>query len=876
MRLLDRIIIFFGTCLLKLRYKIVIKGMDKILEKGNKGILFLPNHIALLDPAFIVVVLYKKFQPHAIADFNNVNIPIIRDIARRLGTKTIPDMTISGLEAQNEIKAVLNESIEDLKNGKNILLYPAGRIKKQYKEIIGATSGVEDILKKVPGVRVVLVRQNGLWGSIFSWSYGTRPSVVNGLVKGLKILLGNLIFFAPRRELRFEFVEPEDFPYNSDKMTINHYLENFYNADNQPNTYVPFYFWKREKIKVVPEPETVKLASDISTVPESTKIEILKYLEEKTGIHNITETQKLAGDLGMDSIAISEMAVWLEQEFGCPPADTDAYNTVADAIASTTGQIIANNVQVFRPVDPRWFASWKTMNQRLKDATAPDIAKAVLHQAKLYPDRIIMGDQVSGEKTYRDIILMILALRPLLEKIPEDTIGIMMPGGVMTNILFLAVMFTGKIPVMVNWTTGVKNIRYCLNNVGTKTVLTSKKLLEKLHNQGLDFSGLNDFFVLLEDESKKITKSTKIKALLASRFCWRSLYKAKINEIAVILFTSGSENTPKSVPLTHKNLLANANILHHLVYVEEKDVMLGILPSFHSFGLTVTVVLPLILGARAVYHANPTESIAIAHIIEEYKATLMLSTPTFVNALVRVMTKKQMETIRVIITGAEKCSDALYEKMKNLAPHATIMEGYGATECSPVISLNDEKHIVRGSLGHILPNIEYAIIDVDTNKRVEINQIGRLIVSGDSIFNGYINYNGNSPFIEFEGKSWYNTGDLVRIDENGILWFAGRLKRFIKIAGEMISLPAIEDALIPHCGNPEDEKPQIAVTNTKSEENPEIILFTIVDLDRAFVNQCIRNAGLSGLHNIRTIKKIDEIPLLGTGKVDYRTLQNML
>ena len=195
MRLLDRIIIFFGTCLLKLRYKIVIKGMDKILEKGNKGILFLPNHIALLDPAFIVVVLYKKFQPHAIADFNNVNIPIIRDIARRLGTRTIPDMTISGLEAQNEIKAVLNESIEDLKNGKNILLYPAGRIKKQYKEIIGATSGVEDILKKVPGVRVVLVRQNGLWGSIFSWSYGTRPSVVNGLVKGLKILLGNLIFF---------------------------------------------------------------------------------------------------------------------------------------------------------------------------------------------------------------------------------------------------------------------------------------------------------------------------------------------------------------------------------------------------------------------------------------------------------------------------------------------------------------------------------------------------------------------------------------------------------------------------------------------------------------------------------------------------------
>ncbi|HRU52372.1 MAG TPA: AMP-binding protein [Planctomycetota bacterium] len=877
MYLFERLFVFFGSLLIRLRYKITCIGKEKILEKGNKGILFLPNHVALIDSIIIFSILFKKFWPRAIADANNVDFPLIRDIAKRYKVRTIPDMCISAPEAKAEVEAVLNECIQDLENGENVLLFPSGRLKRQHREIIGATSAVEDILKKNKNIRIVIIRQNGFWGSMFSWGQNVKPHLIKGFLRGFKILLGNLIFFAPRRALRFEFVEPEDFPRDGDRLTINRYLEDFYNAENQANTYVPYYFWKFEKTHALPERQSEEKRNiDLDSIPIRSQQEVLKYLQEKIGQKNITPDMKLAGDLGMDSIAISEMAVWISQEFGTPPANTDSYVTVADAMFATTNNLIATGPLVFHPVPKEWFATWKNMDEQVVVPKAENIAYAVLDMARKYPKRAIIADQISGVKTYRDILLFVMVLRPLIQKFPEDTVGIMMPAGVIANILYLAVMFSGKVPVMVNWTTGSKNMRFCLDNVGTKHILTSRTLLTKLQTQGLKFEGLEDYFIALEDFSTKIGKFSKLSAFLRSRFCWRSLYKAKIANIATILFTSGSESTPKSVPLTHKNIMSNLASLHGMVVIKQNDILMGILPPFHSFGLSITTVYPLIMGIRTVYHANPTESFYIARCIEEYKTSGIISTPTFVQSLLRVITKKQIQYLRLIVTGAEKCSDALYEKMRQLAPHAIILEGYGATECSPVISLNHENNIVRGSLGNIAPGFEYAIIHVDKIERVPVKEIGRLILRGDSVFEGYINYQGQSPFIEFEGKQWYNTGDLVYEDENNILFFAGRLKRFIKIAGEMISLPAIEEALLPHCGDPDAEVPQIAVESTNSEENPEIILFSVVDLDRGFVNQCIRNAGLSGLHNIRTIYKIDEIPLLGTGKVNYHFLKAML
>lgn len=250
--LLDRFLVFIGKLFLKLRYRIIVKGMEEIYKKGKEKIIFLPNHMALVDPIIISCVLHKYFAPRTIADANNIAHPLLNWVSRRLGARPIPDMTISGPSAKNELRKVMEETIEGMKKGENLLLYPAGRIKRQRREIIGAASATDEIIKGVPGIRVVLIRQNGLWGSSFSWGIGRKPVFFEALGKGLKCLLMNLIFFMPRRVLEIEAVEPKDFPFEADRLTINSYLENFYNAKNDPNTYVPYLLWEKEKTHVVP------------------------------------------------------------------------------------------------------------------------------------------------------------------------------------------------------------------------------------------------------------------------------------------------------------------------------------------------------------------------------------------------------------------------------------------------------------------------------------------------------------------------------------------------------------------------------------------------------------------------------------------------
>jgi long-chain-fatty-acid--[acyl-carrier-protein] ligase len=193
-----------------------------------------------------------------------------------------------------------------------------------------------------------------------------------------------------------------------------------------------------------------------------------------------------------------------------------------------------------------------------------------------------------------------------------------------------------------------------------------------------------------------------------------------------------------------------------------------------------------------------------------------------------------------------------------------------------VVAMNDPQSPVKGSIGKVLPTMEYRIIDKDSGKDVAAGQQGMLIVRGPNVFLGYLNYTGNSPFIERDGKLWYGTGDLVTEDENGRLFFNGRLKRFVKIGGEMISLPAIEAALIEQMHISAEDGPVLAVEASAAEDHPEIAVFTTIPLDRAILNQLLKKHGLSGLHNIRRVIPVDEIPLLGSGKTNYLKLKNSL
>ncbi|MCD6272496.1 MAG: AMP-binding protein [Deltaproteobacteria bacterium] len=861
--------------LLWLRYRVTIHGINNIAERGEKGILFLPNHPALIDPIILSVYLHQKFRPRPIADEAQINRPVIRQLAESVHVLSIPDMVTAGAKGGDTIKTVLRTAISALGEGDNILLYPAGHLAHGRYEDIGANSAVETILNTLPDTRVVLVRTKGLWGSRFGHGGETPVKLDNVLFKACKSLLLNGIFFGPRRKVMIELYEPEDLPRGDRRAAINSYLESFYNMDAPPCTYVPYTIWEKGGTRVLPEPERKKIDGDISSVPAATRKTVIKYLKKITGIDKISNNLRLAHDMGMDSLARAELIVWIGREFGFAQSDSDSMQTVADCLLAASGHAISSGSKSLKPVPRKWFKK----NNDNGIAMVPEgdkITDVFLNQFYKNPGSIVIADQTGGAKTYRRIVTGILALQSEIRNLAGARIGIMLPASAGASIVYMASRFAGKIPVMINWTVGERSLKHCLNLSEVKHVLTSKVLTSNIESLGISLKSIKEKFVFLEDMGAGLTKLQKISALLKSYFFRGALRKADVSDTAVILFTSGSEDLPKAVPLTDNNILTNIRDMIKGLSLTNKDILIGMLPPFHSFGLTGTLVIPLCTGMRAVYHPNPTEAVTLSSIIEAYKVNILVGTPTFLNGIARAAKPSQLSSLKLAFSGAEKCPESVYDALNHSCPQLKVLEGYGITECSPVVSCNHPENPKHGTIGRVVESLDYAIIDTKTEQRVAVGARGMLLVRGRSIFNGYLNYNGASPFVDFEGKSWYKTGDLVKEDADGILTFCGRLKRFIKLGGEMISLPAIENVLSACFSTKEDEGPVLAIEATPDDEHPEIVLFTTRDLARSLVNQTIRNSGLSPLHNIRRLVKVDSIPVLGTGKTDYLRLKEQL
>jgi long-chain-fatty-acid--[acyl-carrier-protein] ligase len=861
----------FVQTIFRLRYRVRICGLAEILGKDRRGILFLPNHPALIDPIILVSRLYEPFKVRALADRDQIDRFFIRRLARRVNVLPIPGLDRVDTSSATEVRKTIVQCVEALRNGDNLILYPAGRARRQHLEEISGTSAVESILRELPDVRIVLIRTRGLWGSRFSWACGYKPLVVPTLWKGLKALLLSGIFFTPRREVNIELIEPDNLPRNDSRKQINKYLENFYNENAEHNTYVPYTIWESGGIRQLPEPEKPRVQGDPRQISPATRKLVTQCLEKATGTQNFKDDSQLARDLGMDSLAIVDLILWIETEFGFSQIDVDSLQTVGDVMLAACGEAVSAGEKTLQKIPPKWFQK-VPLPGRPDRLSCMTITEAFLAQAQKNPDRVVIADQTSGLRTYRDVITAIIVLKQKIEELPGQHIGIMLPASVGVCVLYLATLFAGKIPVMVNWTLGKRNLLHSLNSVDVQHILTAHALITRIQSQGIELDDIGDRFVCLEDISKKITIWTKVRAWLSARVALSKLKHPNVTDTAVILFTSGSETTPKAVPLTHQNILTNISDSYEFFTITGKDSMLGILPPFHSFGLTTSMLLPLCLGLRVVYYPNPTHGGALGRMIDAYKLSILVGTPTFLHGIARASTKQQLASLRLVVSGAEKCPARVFEAVSVSCPQTVVLEGYGVTECSPIISANHEDNTHPGTVGKVMSSLEYVIVDPETNQRVPMGQKGMLLVRGPSVFSGYLNYEGPSPFIKFEGKDWYRTGDLVTEDEQGILTFSGRLKRFIKLGGEMISLPAIESVLEPQYTSDDDEGPVLAVVATPVEEHPEIILFTVKDIKRESANRIIRDAGLSGLHNIRRILRVDSLPLLGTGKTDYKKL----
>ena len=253
--------------LLKLRYRVTVAGLDAVASRGRSGILFLPNHPALIDPAIVMSLLYSRFRPRPLADQDQVGRPGVRWVAAQLNVITIPDATVYGDAGRQAVEEGVARCIETLKAGANVLLYPAGRIQRQRYEDLAGTSAVETILAGLPEVRVVLLRTRGLWGSAFGRAAGAAPALGRVFKKALLSLLANGVFFSPRRPVSVEVVEPSDFPRHADRATLNRYLERFYNENTLPARQIPYTLWERGGARDLPEPTGGAGVADVNDVP---------------------------------------------------------------------------------------------------------------------------------------------------------------------------------------------------------------------------------------------------------------------------------------------------------------------------------------------------------------------------------------------------------------------------------------------------------------------------------------------------------------------------------------------------------------------------------------------------------------------------------
>jgi len=851
--------------LLRLRYRVEIEGLEALEQEGQGGLIFLPNHPALVDPLILVSHLHARFAPRILADRDQIQLPVLGWVIRKAGAIAMPDPGKYGEAALPEVEAAFAACEKVLAAGGNLLLYPAGRLMQSRFEDLGGASGVQTLLARVPSARVVQVRTLGLWGSRFSRATGKAPELLKGLGLGFLELLVNGFCFMPRRTVRIRFQVAEALP--TERLALNRALEAFYNAETLPPQAVARFWWQDACPRDLPEPLAQHGAERAEDIPEELREKVLAHLRELSGRQELLDGLSLARDLGLDSLGRLELQAWIEQECQVPPSNPEALQTVADVLLAAAGKGRAESTDLV--MDPRWFG--ETLPLRVPSGET--VLDVILAQARRGADRAALWDD-SGMRTYRDLVTALLVLKPRLAALEGTHLGLMFPASVGAAVLYLAALAAGKTPVMLNWTTGQRNFDHALALLDIRCVLTAKALVTRLEGQGHSFGAARERFVFAEELGAQIDLGSKLCAALKARLGLWSALRCQPGT-AVVLFTSGSESLPKAVPLTHANLLSNLRDIASLFPEERACRMMGFLPPFHSFGLTCTTLLPLAAGFPVAYHPNPTEGGRIASKVAASRATLLAGTPTFLAGIARAASDAQLTSLKWAIVGAEKCPEALFENLAKRWPGMEVLEGYGITECSPVVSVNRPGQGKRGSIGLPLPSVQTLRLDPETGEAAPPERPGMLFVRGPSIFGGYLHHDGVSPFEEHDKEAWYRTGDLVRVETDGSLVFAGRLKRFVKLAGEMVSLPAIEEALLTTFGQPEDTEVPLAVEATPTEP-PELVLFTIHPLDREAANAALRAAGLGALCHLKRVLTLEHIPVLGTGKTDYRALKVLL
>ncbi|MBX3148399.1 MAG: AMP-binding protein [Gemmatimonadales bacterium] len=483
------------------------------------------------------------------------------------------------------------------------------------------------------------------------------------------------------------------------------------------------------------------------------------------------------------------------------------------------------------------------------------------------PTKVIVVDGDDRELTYRDIIRAAFALGSALKPGTRrgDGVGIMLPTGAGAVVAFFAVSAYGRVPAMLNFTAGARNIRAAMKAAAVTRIVTARKFVELAGLESLlaELEASAEI-VYLEEVRERLSLGNKLAAALGGLVPGIVAAAPSPEHPGVVLFTSGTEGEPKGVVLSHANVMANVEqVRAHIGLSAEADILFNPLPTFHCFGLTAGAILPLIAGIKVYFHPSPLQPKEIVRRLRKSRATILLATDTFISQYARTGQEGDLDSVRLAVCGAERVKDETRNYVRRKYS-IEILEGYGATEASPVVAANQWERNKPGTVGVLMSGMESRLVPVEG-----LDEGGRLHIRGPNVMSGYLRPS-NPGVLEAPAGGWHDTGDIVTIDEEGFITIKGRVKRFAKIGGEMVSLTVVEN-----CASavwPDAQHAAVSLPDPRKGEQV-ILLSDAPDANREALVSWGQRHGVPEISLPRRVLPVSAIPILGTGKIDYGSVQ---
>jgi len=822
--------------LLSLRYSIKIKGN---IPKTDDSLFVFTTLSSQLDPLLIASVL--PFPTTCCHPRETVTMKWLARLYQFLGWSPLPDREKAiSFFSRRKLFRLLNQLVEHLQPKHAYLFCLFGYVQLYLEWPSPRMPMVKEVCEKVfPPPTVVYVQVHGMLGSLFSArTFGGLQAGRLTLRQIFWILFKNNFFFMAKRRVVVEFFDQPPIIRREDVQFVSH-VKGEKQLESSPTN---------EHISAL-------LFDKISQLSRRSK-------------DQIRMDQNLYDDLQLDSLDVTELTVWAREAFD-RYAPYEKLITVKDLYQLLIGDFTRPDYEAFEAKKQGiWFQKRDKFfaPRQIKDRT---IFEAFLSICKDFGSQIACVDS-QDMMSYKRLKSAVFGLVEPFQTLQGERIGIILNNSNQLNIAFLALIFAGKIPTLINWTLGPRHIEQVVKTADLKVILSAERFLEHIRIDLPSF--VEEKIQFIEEIIFGLTPSQKIEAIQLSRVPDENilrrfhLHKKKEDDPALLVFTSGTESHPKGVLLSHRNILANQRSLFSVLDLNQDDVLLGILPAFHVYGLSFANLMPLLVGYRVVYVANLLDFEAISKMIDQWKCTVVASTPTFLKSLLHIAKTEQLNSVRIYSVGAEPAPASFYELVRNIANHPKLIEGYGVTECSPCLTINLQGGQQKG-VGLPLPGVKIMIVDYEEYNPLQQGMSGLVCARGENVFKGYLK-GGSNPFILIDGVQWYNTGDFGHFESNGVLVLDGRLSRTIKIGGELVHLHAIEEIIhkmIPDAA--------IAIVADESEDRARLILYVTQSIDLAKANQWIVDAGLSNLLRLHEIRVIQEMPRLASGKINYRSLK---